>query len=634
MSLLRSVQKGLGLCSGLLLLPGAAFGGQTPFTPQASEFSIGGSLVGDQVHPHLSITTSGGYLVWEDNITDGYGLGISAMRLDGNFSPAFAPFRVNVTAAGDQERPQVAMLSNGGAAFVWQGGPRSSQNIYARFLSSSGTWLGTNDLRVDSGAVKSQANPVITTLANGNVLVAWGSFNQAGATSLQDVYAQVLSPAGAKVGGEFLVNQFTTYNQRTPAIAGLSDGRFVVTWVSEQQRADLAVDVYARIFHSDGSPVGSEFMVDSTTNVCANPSVAPGPLGTFVITWDQKDLSVKTNGWDVFARAYSAAGVAGAVQTVNTFIFGDQFAPRISSLPTGYLVVWTSMGQDGSWEGVFGRYLDSTGSLAGEEFQVNSTATSRQIHPLSVSDGSSRFVTAWTSFTGVQYGMDLYAQRFVDSSQPLPPPNPPFVYVPFVLSGNSYQPEIQVSWPVQAGLAIDHYDVYVDGTPVSLTTNIWVMTAANGLTAGSTHSFQVDYVTTSGRRSPPSASTTATAWSGNNNWGGIPFDWMAAHFGPNGFNWPNPDAPIAPGGPTLVQIFLSGGNPQDATTWLRTSLVHTPQGYFLAWNPQPGLIYQVQTSSDLSAWTNMGAPRFAAGNADTVFVGGNKDAYYRIVKLQ
>jgi hypothetical protein len=609
--------------------------GGTTFTQQAGEYPIAGSLAGDQVHPHLSISTSGGYIVWEDNITDGYGLGISAMRLDGSFSSAFAPFRVNAIAAGDQERPQVALLNNGGAAFVWQGGQRGFQHIYARFLSSANTWLGTDDLRVDSGAVQSQINPVITSLAGGNVVVAWGSFNQAGTNSLQDVYAQMLSPSGAKVGPEFLVNQFTTYNQRTPAIAGLSDGRFVVTWISEQQRADLAVDVYARIFRADGSPAGSEFLVDSTTNVCANPSVAAGPAGAFVIAWDQKDLVVKSNSWDVFARAYSAAGVGGPVQPVNTFLFGDQFAPRVASLPTGYLVVWTSMGQDGSWEGVFGRYLDATGSLAGGEFQVNTTTASRQMHPLVASDASGRFVSAWTSFTGVQYGMDLYAQRFVDSAQPLPAMNAPFVFVPFVVSSNGvYQPEIQVSWPVQAGLSVDHYELSVDGTLISLNTNIWLMTAANGLTANSTHSFQVDYVTTSGRRPPLSPATTATTWSGNNNWGGIPADWMAAHFGSDIFNWPRPDLPISPGGPTLLQLFLSGGNPQDPSTWLRTELLHTPQGFFLTWNPQPGLVYQVQSSGDLSSWANVGAPRFAAGTADSVFVGGNNNAYYRIVKLQ
>ena len=75
---------------------------------------------------------------------------------------------------------------------------------------------------------------MVATLANSNVVVAWASFNQAASTSLQDVYAQVLSPTGQKLGGEFQVNQFISYNQRNPAIAALSDGRFVVAWVSEQ----------------------------------------------------------------------------------------------------------------------------------------------------------------------------------------------------------------------------------------------------------------------------------------------------------------------------------------------------------------------------------------------------------------
>src|SRR5262249_61263976 len=121
-------------------------------------------------------------------------------------------------------------------------------------------------------------------------------------------------------------------------------------------------------------------------------------------------------------------------------------------LSSGYLVVWTSIGQDGSWEGVYGRYLDAKGALAGDEFQVNTTTASRQMHPLVASDASGRFVSAWTSFTGPQNGMDLYAQRFVDSSQPLPPMNAPFVFVPFVLQNNVNPPEIQVYRPVQAGL--------------------------------------------------------------------------------------------------------------------------------------------------------------------------------------
>ena len=101
---------------------------------------------------------------------------------------------------------------------VWQGGQQGFQRIYARFLSSSNTWNG-NDLRVNTFNSNSQVNPVVATLAGGNVVVAWASFNQVATTSLQDIYAQVLSPTGSKINGEFLVNdQYTSFNQRSPAL--------------------------------------------------------------------------------------------------------------------------------------------------------------------------------------------------------------------------------------------------------------------------------------------------------------------------------------------------------------------------------------------------------------------------------
>ena len=65
-------------------------------------------MPGDQVHPGLSIRNTGGYLVWEDNLTDGDGLGISALQLNSSLSGVYSPFRVNAVGAGDQEFADVA----------------------------------------------------------------------------------------------------------------------------------------------------------------------------------------------------------------------------------------------------------------------------------------------------------------------------------------------------------------------------------------------------------------------------------------------------------------------------------------------------------------------------------------------
>ena len=89
----------------------------------------------------------------------------------------------------------MSLLNGGGAVFVWQGGQQGFQHIYARFLSAGNLWLA-GDLLVNTFTNNCQVNPVVATLANSNVVVAWASFNQAATTSLQDVYARCFPPPG------------------------------------------------------------------------------------------------------------------------------------------------------------------------------------------------------------------------------------------------------------------------------------------------------------------------------------------------------------------------------------------------------------------------------------------------------
>jgi hypothetical protein len=181
---------------------------------------------------------------------------------------------------------------------------------------------------------------------------------------------------------------------------------------------------------------------------------------------------------------------------------------------------------------------------------------------------------------------------------------------------------------------VDQYEVYLNGVlAASVTTNVWTMTAIDGLRPSTTNWFQVDYLTTSGRRSPLSPAARAVTWSGF-SWDGIPFEWMALYYGrTNSSHWPSGYAYVAPGGPTLLQAFLTGADPTNPSTWLRTAITRTPQGYFLTWNPRPGLTYQVQTSPNLAAWLNLGSPRFAAGTTDSLYLGPSNAGYYRLMWL-
>jgi hypothetical protein len=97
-------------------------------------------------------------------------------------------------------------------------------------------------------------------------------------------------------------------------------------------------------------------------------------------------------------------------------------------------------------------------------------------------------------------------------------------------------------------------------------------------------------------------------------------------------NQPPPGSPV--GSPTMLQLFLSGGIPYEPDTWLATQLSNTPQGLFLSWNTVPGQTYQVQVTTSMAVWSNLGTPRFAAGDSDSIFVGGTPAGYYRVVLLR
>src|SRR5688500_9287834 len=110
-------------------------------TPLGSEYSLTGTAPGDQVFPRVAVKANGGYVVWHDNRTDGKGLGISARKLNNSFSPSLASFRVNAQIIGDQQRPDVTMLNNGGAGIVWQGNTTGRHHqVWMRILSTNGTF--------------------------------------------------------------------------------------------------------------------------------------------------------------------------------------------------------------------------------------------------------------------------------------------------------------------------------------------------------------------------------------------------------------------------------------------------------------------------------------------------------------
>lgn len=619
MSLRMTVQSAL-LSATVACVAARAAGG---FAPQGGEYPIAGVVVGDQVLPSVALGASGGYVVWQDNATDGDGFGISARRIESNLLGSLGSFRVNQNAVGDQQNARVQMTSNGGAVFVWQGGTLNDQDVFMRSLSPVGTFTA-GEIRLNTHSQGMQVNPAVAVLGGGNLSAVWSSADQDG--SMQGIFGQMISPAGEKVGGELQINQFTAYNQRTPAIASLTSGGFVVAWVSEQQRYQDSVDIYGRIYRADGSPIGAEFLVNTQTNISANPIIAAAADGGFVVAWSHRDIGQPTHGWDVFARSFDSSGVGktGAIR-VNADPVGNDFGPQIASIGSEHMVVWTGMGKDGDNEGVFGRMTDAGLAPSGPEFQVNGFGRSKQMHPALVSDGTGQFLAVWTSFIGGVTSFDLFAQRYAPSA--ITPA------APFVSALSSTR--LSVTWAAAGENTVSSYELYVDGASVPVTASSNVVTV-NSLAPGTSHSFRLAYVFVGGDRSALSGTATGTTWGSDENLDGLPDDWQAQYWGASASAWPDPRGDGDGDGASILQEFLAGTNPTDGLSVLRIQINNSAQGNFLSWNTQVGMLYQVQSSTSLSVdWENFLEPRLAAGLTDSVLLGGGTGAvYYRVKRLR
>jgi len=616
--------------------------------PYGTEYRVTAPMGGDQVCPQLALGADGGYLVWHDNQTDGYGYGISARRLDANFSGEFESFRVNEIGAGDQENPQVALLNDGGAVFVWQGGNVGQQRIYARFMRPDRTFR-SGDVQVNTYNRDAQEEPSVAVMADGSVVIVWESYGQDGSHS--GVFGQRFSAAGERLGAEFIVNQSTLNNQRDPAITAVPGGGFHVVWINEHYRGmtfqsagltgttDSApgaalydVQVMGRGFDSNGSPNSIEQVLSDEGRIAANPSVAVDPSGRMLVAWSSMSanqgivVGKPRDRWDVVALAIDSAGRRlGDEYVLNSQILGDQFRPKVTALGSGFMTVWTSLAQDGAREGVIGRSAGLNGPV-GDEMIVNTFTPSQQIYPAVATKPGDDSLIVWSSFVGGSYSFELLAQRMAAV------PEQPAPTAPFVTALSPSQ--LVVTWAALEGVGLAAYELYLDGAvePVAVGGNRHYLTK---LLPGSTHQVRLAYRFVDGTRSALSAAGAGTTWGIDESFDGLPDDWQTTHFGTTVSAWPGTSEDSDGDGATNLQEFLAGTNPADPDSVLKLALQVSEQGTWLLWDTNPGSIYQVQVSDDLGEWTPVTAERFAAGIMDSVQVDGTFGVLmYRVVRIR
>jgi hypothetical protein len=294
-------------------------------TPAGDAFTVSTSTDGFQIVPVVTALPDGRFVVgWLDNTAIALATSVGSVQAqivnaDGTLSGD--PILVPTTTAVGQGLPAITALLDGGFAMAWvdasqSGGDTSNLAVRAQLFTAGGAPSGS-EILVNTTTIGAQTLPSLATLADGRLIVAWQDASLLGGDNSQTgIKAQLLDSDGSKIGTEFLVNTGTAARQQDPSVTGLADGRFVITWTSDVQAGpgepepSPGIDIRGQVYSADGTPLGSEFVLHTLRNENQiTPVVAGLPDGMFVAAWhDVPGRDDDPDGFAIRARVFAADG--------------------------------------------------------------------------------------------------------------------------------------------------------------------------------------------------------------------------------------------------------------------------------------------------------------------------------------
>jgi hypothetical protein len=381
--------------------------------PEGAEFRVNTFTTNHQYYSAVASDASGNFVVvWDSYGQDGSGYGVFGQRFSARGAPRGAEFHVNTYTTLAQRLPAIASDAIGNFVVVWEsyGQDGSSYGVFGQRFDATGAPQGS-EFRLNAYTPGQQARPAVTYEPNGSFVVVWDGYSQDG--DRFGIFGRRFNASGTPLGSEFQVNSYTTNSQNRPAVAADPNGGFVVAWSSYRQDGEGGAIVASR-YDAAGTPQGGEFQVNTyTTNIQDFPVVASDANGNFVVVW--KSLAQDGSSWGVFGQAFNAAGArSGSEFQVNTYTTDFQSEQQIAADENGnFVVVWDSLGQDGSLFGVYGRRLDVFGPQ-GSEFRVNSYTTDYQSLPAIATSPDGDFIVVWESDGQDGSSGGIFGQRYGD----------------------------------------------------------------------------------------------------------------------------------------------------------------------------------------------------------------------------
>ncbi|MBC3873050.1 DUF4347 domain-containing protein [Undibacterium flavidum] len=363
----------------------------------SNDINTSTTAANSQLRPTITTLSNGNFVaVWQ---SDGQG---EATGKNGIYAQIYteagvavgSEFAITVAANGtDDITPVVTALGSGrfAVAYTTDG---TSTDIAVRFVAANGTIEG--EVIANTTVTDAQVTPTITTLSDGNVLVAWVTTE-----TVQEIHAQKFNPTTrAKIGGEITIftdDPVTPVGVANPTITALAGGEYVTAWGDGNGNVN-AVRSAAPSTIISVSTDASAFSVDTGFPL---PRITTLTNGSFVIAWDSAaNDTVNYLRSDIFFQRFSSAGAKlGSITQANVDPASNSLkyeASIAASSDGGFIITWQSDLGDYDQNGIFARRFNSSGVAAeASEFEINQYRKGDQNSPAVTALSSGKFAVVW-----------------------------------------------------------------------------------------------------------------------------------------------------------------------------------------------------------------------------------------------
>lgn len=323
-------------------------------SPAGGQVRVNSYTKKTQELPAIAVGPQGEYVVaWSGNgSSDDSGIYFRRYTADG--VPSGGEQRANATTKDRQTRPSIAMDADGNFAIAWAGrGSGDNSGVFLRRFHADGTPDG-GEIRVNLTTKGTQGQPDLTFAADGTYAVAWmgqGPGDSAG------IFLQRLAADGSRLGGEVRLNSTISGVQQFPAVVGDETGGVIAVW-SGKGAGDSA-GVFWRRMDAAGL-LGPEVRVNAgTAGVQQYPALAGMGDGSYVVTWAAQHLPFgQVLGWDIKSRQLDASGqyLTDDIQVSQHRLNGPVYVSLGSNQAGRVVTAWSGTGW-GAGAGIYARGL-------------------------------------------------------------------------------------------------------------------------------------------------------------------------------------------------------------------------------------------------------------------------------------